>query len=151
MIPENRYASCQGREASQYSYLAIEPMNHTNDQQGKTSIRVLICQELYFNFYLFILLLYILFIITKWHSYVGGNQQLSNWTYGPHYRRETMPRTRNFASFPVRSWTLEANLIPYFFLNLIFISTKKCRYRPSSNKPILPAVESSMENHNWRK
>lgn len=52
---------------------------------------------------------------SKWHPCVSGNQQLFNWTKGL-LGRKTVPGTRNLVHFlkPVRPWTSEKDLLPWF-------------------------------------
>lgn len=51
--------------------------------------------------------------VKQWRSYLGRNQQLSNWTSGLLSRRKVMPDTGHLANHPglVRSWILEENLL----------------------------------------
>jgi hypothetical protein len=66
-------------------------MNHNNYQHGKMSL-----------------------MMPEKHSYLGCNQQLSDWALSLLSRRETIPATRIIANNPGfrLSWTLEKNLQP---------------------------------------
>lgn len=70
------------------SYPAITTMNH-NDYHGKIALK-----------------------LWQWSKYLGGHQQLSNWTKDLCNKRETMFGTENLTNHPelVKSQILEKNL-----------------------------------------
>lgn len=74
-----------------YSYLAVRPGSHHNEQCGKLVLDV-----------------------QQWHFYPDGNRQLFNWIYHPLHRREVMPGNGHLDDFleMVRLWVLEENLQP---------------------------------------
>ena len=50
--------------------------------------------------------------VQSWPAYLGGNQQLSDWTEDPLNKRESMPDTGDLAKYPglVKLWLSEENL-----------------------------------------
>jgi len=65
------------------------PMNYNTDQQDTLTLRV-----------------------QPWHTYLGSNQQLPKWIWGPFNERKIMPGTGNLANYPglVKSPITEENL-----------------------------------------
>lgn len=61
------------------------PVNHNKDQHGTITLRV-----------------------HQWHTYVGSNKQLSDWTSDPFDKRKIMLSTGNVTNYPklVTSWLL---------------------------------------------
>lgn len=51
--------------------------------------------------------------VKQWHSYLGGYQQLFNWTLGLLSRRKVIPDPGHLTNHPglVMSWILEENLL----------------------------------------
>lgn len=110
------------------SYPDVTLKNHSNEQHGK------IC------------------MLKKWHSCVGGNQQLSNWTSNPLHRKEIMPGTGKLTSCPtlMMPWLLLKNVtatllhydIFHYLLNLILILTGKYNYHFPFKSFFLPKMET---------
>lgn len=88
-VPED---AKQGREAAKSPYPAVTPMNN-NYQQTTIILRR-----------------------QGWYTYLGGNQQTSNWSQVLLSKKETVSGTGNLPNYPrtVKSWILEKNRQPSF-------------------------------------